>query len=190
MNRRLTRLALTFLAASITLPALAQNMKPGLWEIHNKITSQNSRLAQQMSQMQKQIASMPPEQRKAMEQMMAKHSGVNMPTMTDDGMRVKMCMSSEMVAQNQLPVQQQGNCTHNRIPLTGNSLKVTFVCTNPESSGEGTVQFLSNTAYTMQMAMTATVEGKKEVTSMEAKGKWLGANCGNIKPVALPPVAK
>jgi hypothetical protein len=190
MNRRLTRLALTFLTASITLPALAQNMKPGLWEINNKITSQNSRLAQQMSQMQKQIASMPPEQRKAMEQMMAKHSGVNMPTMTDDGMRVKMCMSSEMVAQNQLPVQQQGNCTHNRIALAGNSMKVTFVCTNPESSGEGTVQFLSNTAYTMQMAMTATVEGKKEVTSMEAKGKWLGANCGNIKPVALPPAAK
>lgn len=190
MNRSLTYLALAFFSATIALPASAQSMKPGLWEINNKITSQNSRLAQQMRQMQQQIASMPPEQRKMMEQMMAKNAGVNLPTMTDDGMRVKMCMSKEMVAQNQLPVQQEGNCKHQRMPLVGNSMKVSFVCTNPESSGEGNVQFLSDSAYTMTMNMTATVEGKKEVTSMQAKGKWIGANCGDIKPIAPPAAAR
>lgn len=187
MNIRLNALAFLSLTAFAALPSSAQNMKPGLWEITNKITSQNSRLAQQMTEMQKQIANMPPEQRKAIEQMMAKNSGVNLPTMTDDGMRVKMCMSKDMVEQNQLPVQQQGNCSHQRSPVVKGGMKISFACTNPESSGEGTVSFASDTAYAMNMKMMAVIEGKKEMTSISAKGKWLGADCGDIKPVGAHP---
>lgn len=187
MNIRRTALTFFFFTAIAALPSYAQNMKPGLWEIHNKITSQNSRLAQQMAEMQKQIASMPPEQRKAIEQMMAKNSGVNLPTMTDDGMRVKMCMSKEMVEQNQFPVQQHGNCSHQRSPVVKGGMKISYACTNPESSGAGTVSFVSDTAYAMNMKMMQVVEGKKEVTSISAKGTWLGADCGDIKPLGVPP---
>lgn len=188
MQRSLSRLLIIFLSAT-TLPATAQSMKPGLWEVTNKITSANSQLARQMSEMHKQIAAMPPEKRKAMEQAMAKNAGVNLPTMTDDGMRVKICMSKEMVTQNQLPVQQQGNCKHERMPLVDNSMKMSFVCTNPDSRGDGIVEFQSDSAYTMKMNMTAGVGGKAEVTSMQARGKWLAADCGAIRPLGLPPPA-
>lgn len=186
MNLRTTAFTIITLAATTALPCAAQTMRPGLWQINNKVTSQNSQLAQQMSAMQKQLASMPPEQRKMMEEMLNKQAGVNLPTMQDGGMLVKVCVTKEMVAQNQLPVQQTGNCTHQRTPMVGKQMKMSFTCTNPESSGEGTATFVSETAYNMTMNMSANMNGKKETTSMAARGIWLGADCGNIKPVVMP----
>lgn len=186
MNFRTTAFTILSLAAFTALPCAAQTMRPGLWQINNKITSQNSQLAQQMKAMQKQIASMPPEQRKMMEEMLSKQAGVNLPTMQDGGMLVKVCVTKEMVAHNQLPVQQTGNCTHQRTPLIGKQMKMSFTCTNPDSRGEGSATFLSETAYNMTMNMTANMNGKQETTSMAASGSWLGPDCGNIKPVVMP----
>jgi hypothetical protein len=188
MNLRRTVFTIFSLAAITALPCAAQTMRPGLWQVNNKFTSQNSQLAQQMSALQKQIASMPPEQRKMMEEMMSKQAGINLPTMQDGGMVVKVCVTKEMVAQNQLPVHQSGNCTHQRSPMVGRTMKLSFQCTNPESSGEGTATFMSDTAYAMTMHVTAAMDGKKkETTSMAAKGEWLGADCGSIKPMDMPP---
>lgn len=177
------RLALIFLTV-ISLPALSQSMRPGLWEVDSKISSKNPQMAAQMAQLRKQLASMPPEQRKMMEQMLAKQGGASMPTMTDDGMRVKICMSKEMVAQNQVPVQQTGNCKQQQTPMGSNAIKISFVCTNPASSGEGTVQFEGETGYTMNMNLTAAPQGKPETTTVQADGRWLGADCGAVKPQA------
>lgn len=186
MNVRLAVFTIFSLAAITAVPCAAQTMRPGLWQVNNKITSQNSQLAQQMSAMQKQIASMPPEQRKMMEEMMSKQAGVTLPTMKDGGMIVKVCVTKEMVAQNQLPIQQTGNCTHERSPMVGRQMKMSYQCSNPASSGHGTAHFISDTAYAMDMNMTNDMNGKKETTSMSARGEWLGADCGNIKPMPMP----
>lgn len=186
MTVRLTALTIFSLAAIAAVPSSAQTMRPGLWQINNKITSKDSQLARQMTAMQKLLADMPPEQRKMMEEMVHKNAGVNLPTMQDGGMLVKVCVTKEMVAQNQLPVQQTGNCTHQRTPVVGKTMKMSFSCTDPQSSGEGSATFLSDTAYAMNMKVTANMGGKKETTSVSAKGEWLGADCGNIKPVTLP----
>jgi hypothetical protein len=185
MNLRHTVFAIISLSA-IALPCAAQTMRPGLWQINNKISSQNSQLAQQMAAAQKMMANMPPEQRKAMEDMMKKN-GVSMPTMTDDGMIVKACLTKEMVAQNQVPVQTTGNCTHQRSPIVGGQMTMSYQCSNPDSSGQGTISFTRDTAYTMTMNMTHSMQGKKETMSMAAKGQWLGADCGDVKPLAMPP---
>ncbi len=177
-------LSLTALAA---VPAMAQDMRPGLWELHNKISSSNGQLAQQMSAMQKQIASMPPEQRKMMEDMISKHAGVAMPTMKDGGMQVKVCVTKEMVAQGQLPMQQTGNCTHQRSPMVGKEVKIAFTCTNPESRGEGRASFPNDSSFSSNMQIHANLNGKQESTSISGQGTWLGADCGNVKPLALPP---
>jgi hypothetical protein len=187
MPRRLAVFAVASFAALMSLPSSAQSMKPGLWEIHNKIGAENGELARQMEQMQKQLASMPPEQRKMMEEMMAKHGGAGMPTVKDGGMVVKVCVSKEMVAQNQVPVQQQGNCTNTRSPITGGTMKMSFVCTKPDSSGEGEIQFMGDTGYRMKMKMKSVVKGKPETMSMDATGKFMGSDCGTIKPMAMPP---
>lgn len=171
--------SVTLLAASFG--ASAQTMKPGLWEMDNKM--QGGQMDQSTAQMQQQMAGMPPEQRKMMQDMMAKQ-GVSMGGA--GGMSVKVCMTKEMAERNDIPTQQSGDCKHVSSPRSGNTMKMSFTCTNPPSSGEGTVAFLSPEAFTMRMTVKTTVEGKAEKMNMDGAGKWLSADCGTIKPMAMP----
>src|SRR4051794_26771635 len=65
-------LAALALAAFCTGASAQQNMKPGLWEITTNMKSASGEMEKARAQMQQQMASMPPEQRKQMEDMMAK----------------------------------------------------------------------------------------------------------------------
>jgi hypothetical protein len=187
MNIRLT--ALTLVSLAVALPASAQSMRPGLWEITNQMSSADAKFQEQMAMMQKQMANMPPEQRKMIEDMVAKRGGA-MPVIDKDGMHMKACITKEMVAQNEIPVQHHGNCTHTRSPIVGGSMKFSFVCTSPESSGQGTATFSSDTAYDMKVDVTSKVQGQSRQTSLASNAKWLGSDCGSIKPIALPKETK
>jgi hypothetical protein len=177
-----------FLAAALVAfasTAGAQTLKPGLWEVTHKMNGANSQVDQQMAQMQKQMAAMPPAQRKQMEEMMAKQ-GTQMGGGTPaGGTGMKMCMTKEMAERSEIPA-QQGDCKTTQQSRTGNTMKVAFTCTNPPSSGEGQYTFTSAEAYNMKMTVTTTVQGKPQKMNMEGSGKWLGADCGNVKPVAPP----
>jgi hypothetical protein len=163
----------------------AQALKPGLWEVTHKMNSGNSQMDQQMAQMQKQMAAMPPAQRKQMEEMMAKQ-GTQMPGAAPrGGMSMKMCMTKEMAERSEIPA-QQGDCKTTQQSRSGNTMKMAFTCTNPPSSGEGQYTFTSPEAYSMKMVVTTTVQGKPQKMNMEGSGKWLGADCGNVKPIAPP----
>ncbi|ROZ78690.1 DUF3617 domain-containing protein [Ramlibacter sp. WS9] len=164
--------------------ANAQNLKPGLWEITNKMQTAGGQMEQQMADMQKQMAAMPPEQRKMMEEMMAQR-GMKMGGGAGGGMAIKICLTKEMVEKNELPA-QQGDCKTTQQSRTGNSMKMAFACTNPPSSGEGHVVFTSPEAYHSKMVITTAVQGKPEKITSEGNGKWLGADCGTIKPM-MPP---
>lgn len=166
-------------------PAMAQTMKPGLWEINNKMQSDSGEMEKAMANMEKQMAGMPPEQRKQMQDMMAKQ-GVAMGPGAGGGMSMKVCMTKEMAERNEMPSQQQGDCKTTHSPRSGNTMKFAYTCTQLPSSGEGLITFVSDTAYTMKMASTTTVKGKAEKMNMDASGKWLSADCGNIKPIAPP----
>ncbi len=186
MKFRLSALIVLAAAGLAAGASSAQNIKPGLWEINNKMQSGNGELEAAMAQMQKQLASMSPQQRKMMEDAMAKQ-GVNFSASSSGGgIGVKMCMTKEMVAQNKLPMQQQGDCTHTQSPMVGNTMKVSFKCTKPPSSGEGQVTYLSDTAYKMNMKMTSSHAGKVGTMTMDANAKWLSSDCGNIKPIQMP----
>jgi hypothetical protein len=65
-------------------------------------------------------------------------------------------------------------------------MKMSFVCTNPASQGEGTYTFASDTAYTMKMAIRSMQDGKPHNMTIDAQGKWLSKDCGNIKPIQMP----
>ncbi len=170
--------------------ANAQTMKPGLWEISQKMKFGSSEMNDAMAGMQEQMAKMPPEQRKQMQEMMAK-KGVNVDLGSASGaggpgaITVKTCMTQEMIDRNELPAAQNG-CTSTRSPRIGNTMKMGFTCAKPPSSGEGQVTFTSSDAYTMKMTITSTVKGKPEKLDMDGTGKWLGAQCGDVKPIAVP----
>lgn len=172
---------LTLLAAA-SAPALAQSIKPGLWTIENKVGG-NPEMEKAMAQMQAQLASMPPAQRKQMEAMMGKN-GVSMAA--SGAMAVKVCMTPEMVERQQMPTQTQGDCTSKIDSRTGNTLKISFTCSNPVSSGQGIYTFEGDKAYTMKMAVKSQDGGQTRNMTMDAKGQWLSADCGGVKPLNLP----
>ena len=177
------RFAIAAALAACVLPAGAQALKPGLWEVTNKMQSGSGQMENAMSQMQKQLASMPPEQRKMIEDQMAK-SGVKMATGGPaGGMSVQICMTKEMTERNEVPA-QRGDCKSTTQARAGNTMKMAFTCTNPSSSGEGEVTFAGSEAYSSRMTVSTQVDGKPEKMTMEGSGKWVGADCGIIKPLA------
>jgi hypothetical protein len=179
------------LVSLATLPASAQGTKAGLWEVSSKIAG-SPEMDQAMARMQQQMASMPPEQRKMMQDMLAKQGLGGRPGAGagGGGFSAKVCISKEMAARDQMPTQQQGDCKTSISDRTSNSMKMAFTCTNPPSSGEGQFTFSGDSTYNMKMKVNSTVQGQAQTTTIEGTGKFLGPDCGNIKPIAVPSASK
>ena len=107
-----TSAAATFLAglllAGAAMTAAAQDFKPGLWEIKQKPELDPQRQAQ-MEQMQKQMAALPPEQRKQLESMMSKN-GVSM-NFQGGELTLKSCVTREQADRAGIP-KTEGKCEH------------------------------------------------------------------------------
>lgn len=178
MNRIL---AAAVLGACIPL-ASAQNLKPGLWEsTQGTQVSGNGQMQQQMAQAQQQMANMPPEQRQMMEQML-KSRGITMNVRGGPGaISVRYCLTPEMAARKEIPA-QRGDCKATHQPMGPGKMKIAFHCSNPPSSGEGEVTFASPEAYHMKMVVNTNVQGRPERMNVDASGRWLGADCGDVKP--------
>ena len=172
----------------LSAPAItsAQTMRPGLWEITTQMQgAAGGKMDAAMAEMQKQLATMTPEQRKMVEERMGQH-GVKLGSAPGGGMKVQMCMTQEMVDRNEIGTRQQGDCTQTRSPRSGNAMKFAFECTKPPSKGEGTVTFSGLEAYAMKLITTTTLQGKPETMEMQGSGKWLAADCGSVKPIPSP----
>ncbi|MQA22066.1 DUF3617 domain-containing protein [Rugamonas rivuli] len=165
--------ALAMLAA---VPASAQTFKPGLWELTNKVKTGNAQTDQAMSMALKQLANLPPEQRAQMEAMM-KQNGVSMPKAGGDGgIVVTACVTPEMAAKKELPMNQKGKCTSKNDPVAG-GMNISFSCTEPASSGTGTLRFNGDSSYVMNMNVSSEAGGKPQNVQVESTGRWLSASC-------------
>lgn len=184
MKPCLPAVAALVLGAAV-LPVSAQNIKAGLWEVTNHVGSGDGKLQAAMAEMQRQVAKMEPAQRKMMEEMMAKQ-GVQLDSAGGGAFRARMCVTPEMAAHNEVPVRQKGNCTNTRSPVSGGKMKVSFTCTDPRTSGEGELTFTGDTGYRMKMNVTSDASGHDETIMMDATAKWLGADCGSVKPFRMP----
>lgn len=161
--------------------AFAQsNTKPGLWEITSKMSSPtNPQLTRQMEEAQKMMASMPPAQRKQMEEMMAKQ-GISMSPAAGGATAMKVCISPEMASRP--PMEQRQGCTY-KFSQNGAAHNFSFQCTNPPGDGEGQIVFANADNYNGKMRFNTLQRGKKETMDIQTTGKFLGANCGAIKPL-------
>ncbi len=164
------------------MSAQAQDLKPGLWELNTRMHSDSGQMEKAMAEAQKQLATLPPAQRKMMEEMMGKQ-GMGMGAGGPGNMVVKVCMTPEMLARDAIAT-QEGDCKTESSPRMGNTMKMKFTCTKPPSSGEGTVTFVSPQSYTTQMTVTTRAGGKPETIRMDSQGRWLAADCGNIQPMS------
>lgn len=166
----------THLAASAQGTAI--RLKPGLWEHGFTMSSSSGQAEAAMKQMQQSMASLPPEQRKMMEDMMARQ-GVGI---GPKGNTVKLCMTKEDVERDS-PPQAQDGCTQTS-QRSGNVWQVSFQCKGPPpSSGEGQVTLQTPGAYSGNFTIRTADKGRPEQYRMSQTGKWLSADCGNIRPM-------
>lgn len=171
-----TLLALLFADSAL---ALKLDLTPGLWEHSFTISSENGEVEKAMQEMQKQLANMPEAQRKMMEDMMASQ-GISMGA---DGTSVKMCMTKEQIERGELP-QQDKNCTQEITEQGKNKFRIDFSCTgNSKTRGSGEMHLIDSKNYTGSSRLITEARGKEEVMNMSQTGKWLSADCGNIKPL-------
>ena len=177
--------AVLALSAAVLAPAGAQEkMRPGLWEHSVSMKSQSGKMEAAMAQAQQALANMPPAQRKQMEQMMAAQ-GLNLSSGPQGQTAVKVCITPEQAAIDQIP--QQEGCTQKVQRVDAKTMKVSFSCKGESgegpTSGEGTVNFEGPTAYNGNFKIKTTQDGKPEQIDMAQTGRWLSSDCGAIKPV-------
>jgi hypothetical protein len=167
-----------FVSAAAFAQSGAIKMNPGLWEHTFSMKSDSGEMEKAMKEMQKAMASLPPEQRRQMEAMMGNQGAV----FGAQGNSVKVCVSKEEAERDQPPPPQDG-CTQTA-KRSGNVWNVTFKCPGPPaSSGDGVVTMQNPGSYTGLINIVTTERGKAEKVQMTTAGKWLGANCGNVKSI-------
>ena len=186
---RTTTLACLMVLATGPACAAGIGLKPGLWE--TRLTSQvvdgkdtTAAVSGAAAQMQKMMANMPPEQRERMEAMMKQHGG---PRIANDG-SVKMCISPEMANRDRPIIDREGRCQPATVTRSGNVSKFEFQCaTNGiTTSGKGEATSDGDTIRTTVDMTTTKAGGETHVMHNESEMKFLGADCGDVQPVAPP----
>lgn len=172
-------LAVGVLAAT---SAQAQSQKPGLWEHTTVLKGATGEMASAMDEMRKQLAAMPPAERKMMEQMLAQQGA----SMSSDGhtTRMRYCLTPEEAAKADIP-SHDDDCTHTITQRSANSMKVRFVCKDEsKAEGEGSFTFSGNGSYTGDFKVRMLADGKPASVDMTQSGRWVSSDCGNLRPKA------
>lgn len=169
-------------AAVLAIPCLcaaeSAPLRPGLWEM--KMQHDGGDESAKMREMQEQLKNMPPEQRKMVEGMM-KQQGVSV----EGGGNFKVCMTKESLDADAWHQQQQRDSgCKTRTTKSGNVWKFHSSCPAPQASEtDGEATFVSDTRYTMKSTTTLDEGGRKKTHTMSGNANWLGADCGDIKPM-------
>lgn len=183
-TRNLINAALIGLLPAVALAVDAPPMKPGLWEITPESQMINGKpLPDMSSKLAEQMKRMPPEMRAQMEAQM-KAKGIQMAP-GSHGMAMRMCITKDMLNQNRWQ-KMDGRCQNTSLKQSGSTWSWKFTCTDPASEGEGNTTFQGSEAYTSDMEMRSTRNGQAQVMTMKHRAKWLGADCGGLKPIEAP----
>jgi hypothetical protein len=168
------------LAAQSSIPN--PPVKPGLWETRMSQLDANGQ--EVPSPELAMLSKMPPEQREKMAEAM-KARGVQLP---DANGTMKACLSKESLdsgAWQQMAA--QSGCVTTFSSRTNSAWKWHSACTSLHAESDGETTFTGSEGYRTKVTTTATVNGKTQTTTRIMQGKWIGAACGDIKPLAPPP---
>ena len=179
------RFILAVAAALAATAAQAQtHLKPGLWEEQVTIKTDDAQANAAMAQMKDRLASMPPDQRAMVEKMMASH-GMGMGGAPSS---LRVCMTKEQVEHDFTP-DNSGRCQHTHVNRSGSVIKFDFTCTSSHSdvSGQGTLTLMGDSAFAMSSAADTVTQKKAMHIQTDIAGKFVSSDCGDIKPMEMPP---
>ena len=155
------------------------DVKPGLWETSTSMSNMSGMpAAPAMPQIpEATLARMPAQQRAQVEAMM-KGRGAAGPQTT-----VRSCMTKESLDRGALG-QADKSCNWNLVSSTSTKQVIHLECTrgNAKTTGDMTIERDDPEHVKGTMAM-ASSEGAKNVgATVSFSMKWLGADCGDVKP--------
>lgn len=172
----MNKLLLLGASAALVLPlavSAAGHRKPGLWE-----TTMSMKYTKGGPQI-------PPEQLAKMQQM-----GIKMPGMSNEPTTVQSCVTPEQAAADFKPDTARGDCTMENQKWSGDTFSGDMVCHTREgdmrSHFSGTAS--GDTAFTGSSTMEGSNPHMGGDFAMEQhfSSKWLGADCGTVKPFTPP----
>ena len=179
----------TLLAQSAPLP-----VKPGLWEMSASV----SRTTALPPEAEARIAALPPAQQAQVRAMMAGGAGPGgaakpMATTRQTCITGQMSMDSLLNQAQQSPGMQ---CTYSNRVQTATGASFDTSCTGQMGSAQGHTQFHATDAEhmtsTTHMTITSSAHGSSNSSTMDitTTGKFVSADCGDVKPMGAPPAAK
>ncbi|HEY4957729.1 MAG TPA: DUF3617 domain-containing protein [Caldimonas sp.] len=175
----MTMLAIRIAAlAACLVPALAAAqtppIKPGLWAV------QADRLidGKPMTPPGDAMKNLTPETRAKMDAMM-KEKGISLGSGAAGGTRI--CLSRETLDAGHW--QNAGaNCKTDFVSRTASAWKWHSECAQTGSTTDGEAVFANGENYTVTTASTHGFRGETKTTRMTIHAKWVGADCGDLKP--------
>lgn len=171
MNR--TLIAFAFLL-SCSLPVQAAPILPGLWEFTSRDIQVDGEQMPGVSEMLEQMQNLPAAQRQQMEDMLAAQ-GVQL-----GGQGVRICLSEAQVNAEELPFSDRPDCTQEITERTDRLWKFRFQC--PDASGQGETRFISEREFVSVVESQYSAGGERGSSRMESQARWLGEDCGGLKP--------
>lgn len=151
-------------------PVIAQTAPPirtGLWEINGETGSAGGPTTSAMERLRK----LPPEARQRMAQ-----RGINL---TEDG-RLRVCLDRKALDSDAW--QGRSDCTTDYSQRSSSVWKWRSTC--PRVTVEGVARFAGPERYSVKTVVTTERQGRQVTGETNVQAKWIGADCGGIKPLA------
>lgn len=180
--------ALAALAAGLTGTTTALRaqapvapVKPGLWE--TKMSQLDANGKEMPAPGFEAFAKLSPAARAQMAETM-KARGVQMP---DEHGVMKACLTRESLNSGAWQqIATDAGCTTTYSQRTGQAWKWHSSCTSLKSESDGEMTFTGAEAYRTTLRTTVSRGSAPITTTRIIEGKWLGADCGDIKPMTPP----
>jgi hypothetical protein len=169
------RCALTLAGALVPAFVAAQTppIKPGLWEVRSERQVEGRKAAPPGDSMNK----LPPDvQARIAAQMKA--NGV---AMGADGAN-RLCLDKGSLDAGRWQ-SRASSCKTEYSTRSATGWKWHSTCTQPETTSDGEAVFTNSENYTVSTTSTHTFRGTPTTTQMTIRAKWLGADCGELKPI-------
>ncbi|MCE9659288.1 MAG: DUF3617 domain-containing protein [Burkholderiales bacterium] len=173
MTTSFLRLGAAFVVAALPAWSQAQTppIKPGLWEVKSEGSADGQKTAPPTDR----LASLPPAVRAQVEASM-KQKGIAV----DAGGLSRICFTKESM--DPAHWGNAASCKTDYGARSNSSWKWHSVCTQPEMTIDGEALFASAESYTVNSTTTMKLRGETKTSQRTVRAKWLGADCGDLKP--------
>jgi Protein of unknown function (DUF3617) len=151
-------------------------IKPGLWQVQ----MEREVNGQKMPDMSERLKNMPPEKRAQFEAMMKQHG------FGTGGASNQVCYTAEMLEHSPW-ADMQMDCKPTFSSRTSASWKWHTSCPKLGIEADGEAIFINSENYTAKSTSVSKMGDKVRNSTATMTGKWVSADCGDVKPLDLKP---